>query len=268
MSELYAWANPLKGVSMFDHTWVTDYTPNESTIPSGKNYWYCWGIFHASAGHGKIGEANADATIAKSLVEPNVAPPQFPGQSGEPQDGSITFYGVDGVCHNVANQILYSTGNATTEPIRVEKANGYHLSTFFYTNYGLNMSGWSSLVAQYAPNVKSPNDDFSEWLLKSIGSKITSKEIMEVLGVRTAAQLALQKLHSSVPNMTPTEVKIAIGAILLTALADVEKIIGLQNFLILFPSLTKVPLTADEASNWIDTEMLEHSVSYIHSKKQ
>jgi len=40
------------------------------------------------------------------------------------------IYGLTGVCHQIANRILW------TSQIRVDKANGYSLSTFFYGEYG------------------------------------------------------------------------------------------------------------------------------------
>ena len=141
---LYAWANALSSAPMLDHTWVTDYpfTNNEyptiGDIPSGANYWYCWGIYHPSGDggiqhnpNGAIGSADGDLAVATALVEPNTAP-ETSGVTDQPQNGAITFYGVDGVCHNVANQTLYATGTSSTEPIRVQDARGYDLSSFFY----------------------------------------------------------------------------------------------------------------------------------------
>ena len=265
MSQLYAWANPLSDAPMFDHTWVTDYTPNQSSRPTGSNYWYCWGKFHSTAGNGEIGQMTGDLSMAKSLVEPNVEPANLPGQIGSPQDGSITYYAVDGVCHNVANQVLYATGTSEVEPLRVQKAKGYHISTFFYTNYGLNNSAWNTLVKQYAPNVKIPSDDFIQWMDKTLGDQISKTQLDELLLCRTAAQEGLEVLRSKVPNMTAHEVEAAVSAIFITAFDVVNKIIGPENFSLLFPSLESVPSSESEAMRWIDLDMLHKSFKCLQS---
>ena len=273
---LYAWANPLSFAPFFDHTWVTDYSftnneyPTIGDIPDGANYWYCWGIYHPSGSggvnhnpNGAIGQAASDQTMATSLVTSNTPPPSQPGEPDQPQDGSITFYAVDGVCHNVANQVLYATGTSDTEPIRVKEARGYDVSSFLYTNYGLNTTGWNALKSSYAPDVKEPGDDFSDWFEQVLGEKVTLKQVLAVTVARAAAQLALQKLHQDVQGMTAKEVMAAVGVIVLAALTAIYKTLGSTDFHILFPSFPTLPSTAQEAVSWIDPAQLEESVALL-----
>lgn len=273
---LRAWANPLSFAPFFDHTWVTDYPftnnqyPSIGDIPEGANYWYCWGIYHPSGEggvdhhpNGAIGEAAGNKDIATSLVTSNTPPPEQPGVPDQPQDGSITFYAVDGVCHNVANQVLFATGGEGVEPVRVREARGYDVSSFLYTNYGLNTSGWEELKSSYAPNIPEPGDDFSDWFERVLGDEVTVKQVLAVAVVRTTAQLALQKLHREVQGMSAKEVMAAIGAIVLTALTAVYKILGVDHFHTLFPSFPQLPTSADEAVCWVDPAQLQESVALL-----
>jgi DNA-binding protein HU-beta len=50
--------------------------------------------------------------------------------------GTIFRYGIDGVCHQLANQVLYATGAGGAAPITVNKARGYFLSLMRYGTYG------------------------------------------------------------------------------------------------------------------------------------
>ncbi len=270
---LYFWANGLSFDPNLDHTWVTSYPfvngqyPSIGDIPAGSSYWYCWGIYHPSGDggvdhhpNGAIGQAAADLEVARKIVEANTPPPTPPiGSASDPQDGSITFYAVDGVCHNVANQVLFATGSATVEPVRVSQARGYPLSSFFYTNYGLNEAAWKALREAYAPDVKLPGDDFGAWFLATLPN-VSAKQALEVALARAAAQVALQKIHQEVPNMTADEVWAAVAVTNLTALVAVEKALGATDFLALFPSFAAVPTSAQEAAAWIDRDMLDASV--------
>jgi len=276
--KLYFWANGMENVPDFDHTWVTSYPfvngqyATSKDIPAGGSYWYCWGCYHPSGDggvdhnpNGAIGQADADLDLARRLVEANVAPPKPPiGSTTDPQDGSITFYAVDGVCHNVANQVLFATGSSSVEPQRVIEARAYHLSTFFYTNYGLNNSGWEALRQREAPSIKVPGDDFMAWFEATLGDNVSAGQVLAVKTARNLAQVALQELHGKVQGMTADEVWAAVGTILLTALLAVRKVLGDADFLALFPSLPRVPAIAEEALAWLDRDLLDRSVAHMH----
>ena len=55
----------------------------------------------------------------------------------EPQESVNIKYGVDGVCHQMANRLLMFTKSKTTgKPLVVSKASGYQLSKAMYGVYG------------------------------------------------------------------------------------------------------------------------------------
>lgn len=139
--KLYGWRKP---VIKADHTWVTDYdsrtTPYKtpSDIENAKkNYWYCHGNFYVNGIPPKPIIANAEASsAAHCLVNANVR-----GIGGY---GTIFVYGVDGVCHQVSNQVLYATASGNGgRPKTVSSAAGwYKLSTALYGTYGRRERLW------------------------------------------------------------------------------------------------------------------------------
>jgi hypothetical protein len=147
---IYAWATPafVEG-SPVDHTWVTTYDnrqhayPNDqAVVAAGASYWYCWGDFHPSAGtpespSGALGQKAGDLAIAGCLVAPNADSRVMTAARG-----TIFTYGVDGVCHQLANQVLYATGTVRSGPLTVSPARGYWASVFVYGTYGLQHSAW------------------------------------------------------------------------------------------------------------------------------
>jgi hypothetical protein len=145
---LYSWAYPavVQG-SPVDHTWVTSYDNRINAYPdiaaveaANEDYWYCWGGFHARGGtpnfpDGSIGSRNGDIILARCLVTSNAdSSINFSAR------GTIFTYGVDGVCHQLANQVLYATGAAGGGqgggPLTVASARGYMVSLAIYGVYG------------------------------------------------------------------------------------------------------------------------------------
>lgn len=137
--------------SPVDHTWVTTYdnrtTPypdDDSVVASGNHYWYCWGSFHAKGGtpdrpDGFLGSQGGNLQKATCLVRPDANSLVVPSARG-----TIFTYGVDGVCHQLANQVLYATGS----PLTVYKARGYFFSSFIYGTYGLQYMAWQNKLKQ------------------------------------------------------------------------------------------------------------------------
>lgn len=152
---LYAWTVPayFQG-SPVDHTWVTTYDNRVNAYPTdaqvaaaGQSYWYCWGSFHPVGGtpaipDGFIGSQAGDLALAKCLVLTNADSQTTPAARG-----TIFVYGVDGVCHQLANQVLYSTGLAGPGPMTVHRARGYMVSNFIYGTYGLQHAAWAAKIA-------------------------------------------------------------------------------------------------------------------------
>ncbi len=150
MPTLFAWAVPaFFGGSPVDHTWVTDFDSRIVTYPSIQavidaqaNYWFCWGSYHPKGGtpqipNGYLGSNTASLGVASCLVAPNLPCPGNP-----PAQGTIFHYGIDGVCHQLANQVLWSTNASPNGPLTVHLARGYAFSTFLFWTYGRQHAAW------------------------------------------------------------------------------------------------------------------------------
>jgi hypothetical protein len=159
----YAWAVPAFTTgSPVDHTWVTIFdnqTSNYSNInavrAAGQCYWFCWGGYHAK-GHtpvnptGALGNKSGSLPLAKCLVKPNAD-----SRVDAAACGTIFTYGVDGVCHQLANQVLYAT-KTSTGLLTVSKARGYWASTFVYGTYGLQQAAWAAKIRSCSGVKKAP----------------------------------------------------------------------------------------------------------------
>jgi hypothetical protein len=152
---LYAWTVPAFTTdSPVDHTWVTTYDNRTNAyqtvadvVAAGQFYWYCWGSFHPQGGTptiptGFLGSQSGDLALAQCLVQANAASTTMPAARG-----TIFVYGVDGVCHQLANQALYATTLGAVKPLTVRLARGYMASTFIYGTYGLQHTAWASKIA-------------------------------------------------------------------------------------------------------------------------
>jgi hypothetical protein len=142
MATLYAWANPLAAWHGADHTWVTDY-PSPFKCPPGANYWYCWGACHP-AGPGTtarpLGSAQGNIAFAQCICQPNNANAH----------GGINLYGIEGVCHQLANRVLYATSSYGT-PLTVKGAHKYWLSHFLFGTYGTTHTDWANRKKKCQP---------------------------------------------------------------------------------------------------------------------
>jgi hypothetical protein len=155
IKRLYAWATPafVQGAPV-DHTWVTSYDNNINSYPNlaavlaaSEDYWYCWGGFHPRGGtpsipDGALGSQPGDIDLARCLVASNAdSATSFSAR------GTIFTYGVDGVCHQLANQALYATSIGGAVPLTVAQASGYWVSTAIYGSYGLQLAAWRAKIA-------------------------------------------------------------------------------------------------------------------------
>lgn len=159
---LYAWAVPaFVNGSPVDHTWVTNFDNQKANYPTIANviaakrsYWFCWGSYHPTGGipgnpTGALGSQKGNLAFATCLVAPNADSRTVPAARG-----TIFTYGVDGVCHQLANQVLYSTGVGGAAPMTVRGARGYAASTFIYGTYGLQHAAWAAKVASCGASAK------------------------------------------------------------------------------------------------------------------
>lgn len=149
---LYSWANPLSvagaGLDFADHTWVTSFD-GPFTCPPHPEYWYSWGSCHGT-GAGTtardLGRGPADLRVARCICQPDLE--DFHPTAGNPAHGGIDLYGIQGVCHQLANRILYATSAAGMPPATVKKAHGYWFSRFLYGTYGANGNSWEARKAK------------------------------------------------------------------------------------------------------------------------
>lgn len=148
---VYAWVKNayIKGNFFLDHTWVTSYDINArqysnigEVVNANERYWFSKGDFW----------------IASRIQQPLVQGPSsgaeacLVGPNDKNQSGTIRTYGVDGVCHQAANQVLYVTDG----PLTVRKARGYTLSSAIYGTYGRNEYEWDQVRSRCGVKVASP----------------------------------------------------------------------------------------------------------------
>lgn len=148
MTTLYAWANPLSFTGRLDHTWVTTYDIRQhpyaslqDVVAAGEDCWLCWGSFHPHGARpgdpdGYLLEATGDLSLTQCLVKPNAY-----SQDDQAAQGTIFEYGIDGVCHQLANQTLYGANHQGVAPT-VKDAQGYWLSSYLYGDYGRTHNAW------------------------------------------------------------------------------------------------------------------------------
>lgn len=134
MGKLYAWTNPVPIATFLDHTWVTTTNLVENCPPS-PDFWYCWGVCHMTHPNNPnaqaIGNQEANIVLANCIATSNDSRINVNTHAG------ITgFYGFRGVCHQVANRVLYATASLTSPPLTVDGSKGYALSHFLYGTYG------------------------------------------------------------------------------------------------------------------------------------
>jgi hypothetical protein len=154
MTQLYAWRRPavFQNDVLIDHTYVTDYSPFnkyltiDDVIKAGAHFWYCWGDFNMKTKDQSLvpecpaSGLSADLKVVCCICEAN----------DKNAHGTIFEYGVDGVCQQLANQVLYPTNPRIT----VEGVKGWQLTYLFYTAYGRNVNDWIELVNKCMPGVR------------------------------------------------------------------------------------------------------------------
>ena len=210
IESLYAWAAPaFLDESPVDHTWVTSYdnrTQNypdiEAVIAAEQDCWFCWGGYCAKGGtsddaSGFLCLRDGDLVLSRCLARPNAD-----CGSSFPARGTIFTYGVDGVCHQLANQVLYSTGGGGGQPVTVAPARGYMLSCAIYGTYGLQRAAWKGRIEACSTTIASlytrrrakgemmmsatlpaaPHDEFEEHVNKVLGPGAEAAKLLLLRG--------------------------------------------------------------------------------------
>lgn len=171
---LFAWANPVAGAGkLADHTWVTSFPEPFACVLGGPphHYWYCWGDCHP-AGPGTtaraLGNASGALAVARCIGEPD----RKDNRPFSPTVAGINFYGVDGVCHQVANRILFATSGPGTDPLTVHGAHGYEVSVFAFGSYGGSESEWAQRLGQCGGSRSAPLKKGRDDLARLIGERV------------------------------------------------------------------------------------------------
>jgi hypothetical protein len=214
---LYAWALPafFSGAPI-DHTWVTTYDnrtkkykDNAKVIDAGEDYWWCWGSFHREGGtpinpDGFLGSTAADLALARCLVESNAD-----SRHVVPARGTIMFYGIDGACHQCANQVLFASTGAL---LLVSLARGYYLSSGLYGDYGVNTAAWYAKIASCTGTTASaqalPTMDTFEQRARTVLSGPDDLPVLEeLLRLREEARRNLEAMRAraAAGNAPPAE---------------------------------------------------------------
>lgn len=214
---LYAWAAPIVE-ELADHTWVTTYDNRRTQYPddaavakAGESYWYCWGSFQPKGGTpdipgGFLGEQSGDLGVARCLVKPNAD-----SRTDAAARGTIFVYGVSGVCHQLANQVLYATRAGGRTPLTVKnagKTGGYWFSTFIYGTYGVDTVAWtnklgscgalsSEEIASGAMTLPGLPDDFETRAREVLGD---DPKLAELLALRAEINRFVAQKQ---PGLTP-----------------------------------------------------------------
>jgi hypothetical protein len=182
--------------SLVDHTW----------IETSSDYWYCWGNRHTPGR--SLGTRLGDASFAACLVKPNVD-----CASDSAARGTIYVYGVDGVCHQLANQVAWATSVSGMPPLVVSLANGYKASTFVYGVYGrLTSIDWAKKKARCTPGTTTESNASDEGLVQMIDDDFPQRarallgdtaKLGGLLAIRESLTKSLESLRAEAGQSDP-----------------------------------------------------------------
>jgi hypothetical protein len=224
------------------------YANDQQVAAAGEFYWYCWGSFHPTGGtpanpSGFLGTQVGDLAIAQCLVLPNADSRHVAAARG-----TIFTYGIDGVCHQLANQVLYSTGIGGMQPMTVRGARGYAASTFVYGTYGLQHVAWLNKIGSCsAPQVVTaaggipmagPPDEFEARAREALGGS-DPDALAKLLALRVEAQRSIA-IQPPGATLSPE----ALNAQNQRMLDEAARILGAQKFeeIFGFPPGAKIDL--------------------------
>ena len=208
---LYAWVRPLGSDPEADHTWVTSYEadtpPNrypdiDAVRQAKESYWYCAGGYYATGcqkhyPEGLIGTVPRNMDGARAICRDN----------DDQAHKAILRYGVDGICHQVANRVLASAGRSATT---VNLARRYWISSFAYGTYGRNIDEWESCKAKCgirtltvdfrspAEKFEPPVDEFERHFYDVLGRYA---ELAPLRALRERLGAALKRTGDDLPHL-------------------------------------------------------------------
>jgi hypothetical protein len=240
---LYAWVTPAYfSEAPVDHTFVTSFDSRQrryldisEVITATHSFWHCWGDFHSTAGTnvnvtGYIGSQQANMKEAVGLVTPNE------GIAKSSSKGTILAYGIDGVCHQVANQVLFATAR-WGDPLTVCAARGYVASVFLYGTYGRKIAAWErkkrlcgceGASPAALRGVKMSPDEFEERARSVIGPD-NEDVIRKLTGIRDQARATATRNRAFAKNDADE-----LNRINQRVLDDAAALLGRDKFIALF----------------------------------
>ena len=187
----FVWVTPAWGrFSTLDHTWVTSYDCRVSPYPTihdvinaNELYWYCNGDFHITGrtpryNDGLVFKRTLNHEIARCLV----------GSNNPNESGTIEWYGIDGVCHQVTNQVIYNANIGIPDPLKAKKVRGYTLSSAIYGKFGRRKDAWYEKTVRCCPELIYKYPTFTEFVqrlmtslkVRSDDERVTQLELMRI----------------------------------------------------------------------------------------
>lgn len=262
---LFAWANPLSSWHQADHTWVTDFD-SPFACPPPSHYWYCWGICHPT-GPGTTARpllrAAGDIAAATCICRPD----------DPAAHGGIDLYGVHGVCHQLANRVLYAASTGGTPPT-VVGAHKYWLSQALFGTYGLTHADWRrrkkscfppSTIMGMTSEGGPPDDDAAllEALRSRLGESYTEGTGYRVLQLRNETRAQKRLLDKLVQDgeISGREFANRANEIVSRFVTQLELAIGRAATTAVFNS------TSEETSQLVDPEVAD-KVNYTKKDDQ
>jgi hypothetical protein len=242
----YVWVTPafVSGAPV-DHTWVTTYDNQVTPLPDvesvdalGECYWFCWGSFHA---HGDpatpLRSGTVNVPFAECLVRPNAD-----SRLDSAARGTIFTYGADGVCHQLANQVLWASKDSTGAPLTTAGSNGYKASVFFYRMYGREKEAWNDKKTSCSSTPAAPpspgnqmTDDNDDDFDKDARRILPPARFAELKALRERYGAELQLEAKAKINLRPGEQAAAeINVAINIYLHEVAKLLSRSEFESLF----------------------------------
>jgi hypothetical protein len=246
--DLWSWAAAMVyPVDDWDHTWVTDYgSLTTSRRKAAKDYWYCGGKYHGSAHAAQLRRARADLRFARCIAAPNLRG----CWRGNPALGGI-YYGVTGVCHQIANRVLFATSfhpDGHHQPITVCGARNY-LATLigFDGPYGSTIAEWEERVAhcmimadiavtrdeENRPVLPGgPMDNLESVVKDRLGDEYDADKAVDISIMQRAfardRELLIQQIETRA--LTARQYAREFNALLTKYLVQIESILGPENY--------------------------------------
>ncbi len=273
---LYAWANPLGvAANLADHTWVTSF-PAASSCPPSPSYWYSWGGCHAT-GPGTtarpLATHEADLAVARCIATPDLLEYLPPGS---PSHGGIDLYGIDGVCHQLSNRILWATTKGAGDPSTVDGAKGYGVSRWLYGTYGANVGEWQARITRCMAPPPAPaaapgtpvaaammrmaapaslNADLAAMVSEKLGPEVSAARVQRLVEIRQTVMARKQLLDRRVRSgqLPPRQFAEDVNALVAQGLRQASEVLTPDEYQKLFG------LAPGETIGLVDPEIAEKS---------